>query len=133
MTIINQRENKIVLNAPPMENVCDFGYIIEILGNKRQLIREIMETFVLEIPKELHSINGAVASTDYPAIRNVAHSMKSSVSIMGVSVLTPILQEMEELGTMATGIQRIEQLNQKLNLLCKKAVDEVEKEKNEYV
>ena len=59
--------------------------------------------------------------------------MKSSVSIMSISILIPILKEMEDLGAKATDLDKIKQLNQQLNLICNQAIREIEKEKLNYI
>ena len=115
-------ENKI-------ENVCNLHYLTEMMDNKKPLIGGIMDTFLQQIPEELKSINEAIAKTDYATIKSFAHTMKSSVSIMGISILTPILQEMEALGKTATGIERIKELSIQLNVICQQAIKEIEKEK----
>ncbi|OFY86164.1 MAG: hypothetical protein A3F72_06840 [Bacteroidetes bacterium RIFCSPLOWO2_12_FULL_35_15] len=111
------------------ENVCNFNYLTEMVNGKKNLITEIMDTFLKQIPEDLKSINDAVVKKDYQHIRSLAHKMKSSVSIMGISSLTPVLQEMMDLGEKESDIEKIKELNQKLNLICKKAIEEIEKEK----
>jgi HPt (histidine-containing phosphotransfer) domain-containing protein len=115
------------------KNVCNLGYLIEMMEGKKHLIKGIMDAFLLQIPEELGWINAAVGRTDYPIIKNLAHTMKSSVSIMGISILTPILKEMEELGVRAAGIEKIKELNQSLNSICELAIEEIKKEKLNYV
>lgn len=124
--MINQSEKCI-------QNVCDLKYLSEIMGGKKQLIKEIMDVFLKQIPHELQFINEAILKTDYVTIKNFAHTMKSSVSIMGISRLTPVLQEMEDMGALSADIEKIKKLNQKLNLICKQALEEIEKEKHNYV
>lgn len=119
-------ENKI-------ENVCNLNYLTEMMGNKKPLIGGIMDSFLQQIPEELKSINDAISKTDYATIKNFAHTMKSSVSIMGITVLTPILKEMEDLGKEATGIERIKELSIQLDFICAQAIKEIEKEKPNYV
>lgn len=116
-----------------IENVCDFKYLSEMTGGKKYLIKDLMDAFIKQISEELQSINDAIIKTDYPTIKNIAHTMKSSVSIMGISVLTPVLQEMEELAKAASDIERIKELNQKLHVICKQALEEIEREKGNYV
>jgi len=116
-----------------IENVCDLSYLSETMSGKKKLIKEMMDVFLQQIPEELQSINDAIIKTDYPTIKNFAHTMKSSVSIMGVSVLKPILEEMEDLGAKATDMEKIKQLNQKLNLICKQGIEEIEREKHNYI
>ena len=116
-----------------VENVCDLSYLSEMVGGKKQLIKEIMDVFLKQVPEELQSINDAVAKTDYAVVKRFAHTMKSSVSIMGISALTPVLREIEDLGAAAVNIEKIKELNQQLNLICKQAIEEIEKEKLNYV
>ena len=114
------------------KNVSDLAYLSEIMGGKKDLIKEIMDVFLKQIPEELQSMNEAIAKTDYAIIKNIAHTMKSSVSIMGVSALTPVLQEMEDSGAMAVDIEKIKTLNLELNLICKQAIEEVARERRNY-
>lgn len=114
------------------ENVCNLQYLIDMMSNKKPLINGIMNSFLEQIPEELKSIEDAIEKTDYAIIKSFAHTMKSSVSIMGISILTPILQEMENLSKAATGIEKIKELNLQLNSICKQAIKEIETEKINY-
>jgi HPt (histidine-containing phosphotransfer) domain-containing protein len=114
-------------------NVCDLNYLSELMGGKKHLIEEIMDVFLKQVPEELQSINDAIEKINYAAIKGVAHTMKSSVSIMGISVLIPILQEMEDLGSNGTSIEKIKELNRKLILLCNQAIEEIKIEKSKFI
>ena len=129
----NIRHNPLGWPLASGEKVCDLGYLSELMGAKKLLIRGIMDAFLRQIPEELKAMNDAIAKTDYVTIKNFAHTMKSSVSIMGISVLTPILQEMESIGGSGSGVERIKQLNEMLNLICARAIAEVEIEKGNYI
>jgi HPt (histidine-containing phosphotransfer) domain-containing protein len=124
--MINSKHEKSI------ENVCDLKYLTEMMGSKKHLINEIMDAFLKQVPEELQSIKEAITKTDYAIIKSFSHTMKSSVSIMGVSMLTPILQEMEDLATKETDIEKIKELNDTLNLICKQATEEIEREKINY-
>lgn len=112
-----------------MKNACDFSYLSEMMGGKKNLMIGIMTAFLEQIPGELQGINEAVAEINYSIIKNLAHTMKSTVSIMGIYSLEPVLKEIEELGATAGSIEKIRELNLKVNSICKKAIEEVEKEK----
>jgi len=101
--------------------------------SKKSLIKGIMDAFLKQVPEDLHFINEAVTKTDYAIIKSIAHTMKSTVSVMGISILVPVLQEMEDLGTKEANIEKIKELNQQLNLICRHAMEEIEKEKPKYV
>jgi len=116
-----------------IENVCNLRYLTDAMGGKKHLIKEIIDVFLKQVPEELQYVHNAIIKIDYATIKNYAHTMKSSVSIMGIAMLSPVLQEMEDLGAKATGIEKIKELNKKLNLICKQAIKEIEEEKNKYV
>lgn len=114
------------------EKVCNLTYLNEMMGGKKPLICEIMDAFLKQVPEELQAIENAIHLSEFQIIKNFAHTMKSSVSIMGISKLTPVLQEMEDLGGKSENIERIRQLNGTLNSICKEAISEIEIEKRNY-
>ena len=113
--------------------VCDLQYLTEMIAGKKQLIREILDEFLKQIPDELNQITEAVKNIEYPLIKNISHKMRSSVSIMGIASLAPVLQEMEDLGGGSTGIEKLKLLNQQLNSVCGQAIEEIEKMQINYV
>lgn len=115
------------------EKICDFTYLSDTMGGDKHLIKEVMDVFLEQIPEDLQIINNAILNTDYATIKSFAHKMKSSVAMFGISVLKPVLQEMNDLGASETNIEKIKELNQKLNLICDKAIQEVEIETQNYV
>jgi HPt (histidine-containing phosphotransfer) domain-containing protein len=114
-------------------NVCDFNYLSDIMGGKKSLINEIMDVFLKQVPEELKAINKAILGEDYVTIKKMAHTMRSSVSIMGISVLAPLLQEMENLAAGTTDLKKITKLAQELTLICTQATQEIEKQKCNYI
>ena len=124
-----------IKNEPKIivKNICNLTYLSELMGGKKHLIEEIMDVFLKQVPEELQSINDAIEKINYATIKGVAHTMKSSVSIMGISVLIPILQEMEDLGSNGTSIEKIKELNRKLILLCNQAIEEIKIEKSKFI
>jgi len=89
--------------------------------------------YIGEIYEGWAALKPSTKSPSGEPIKKVAHVMRSSISIMGISTLVPILQEMENLGEKAEDIEKIKKLNQKLNTICKQALEEIEKEKSNYV
>lgn len=113
--------------------ICDFKYLTDMMGGKNHLIKEIIDVFLLQVPEELHSIHEAILRSDYAVIKTFSHTMKSSVSIMGISSLTSVLQEMEDLGREERGIEKIRELNLTLNVICQQAIEEIENEKLKFI
>ncbi len=114
------------------DKVCNLGYLAEMMGHKAHLIKGILDTFLTQVPEELRCINEAVEKSEYDVIRRYAHTMKSSVSILGIAALAPILKEMESLSVKEEKMDEIRGLCQKLNVLCEQAIAEIEIEKQNY-
>jgi len=115
------------------ENICNLGYLSETMAGEKHLIKEIIDIFLKQFPEELQCINDAIKKTDYALIKSIAHTMKSSVLIIGISSVVPVLQEIEDLGRTAVNIEKIKELNQKLNVICMQAISEIEREKYKYI
>ncbi|MBI5539439.1 MAG: response regulator [Bacteroidia bacterium] len=125
---------EILKNEPniTISNVCNFINANKIANGKLDVFKGFMDVFLRQAPADLHCINEAVAKADYAIIKDIAHKMKSSVSIMSISMLIPVLQELEELGGKAMDIVKINELNQTLNLIYKQAIEEVKIERQNY-
>ncbi len=127
--------NNVGLNtlSSPYENVCNLKYLDEMMGGKKNLIIGIIDAFLIQIPEELNCMAEAVENSNFVNVRKFAHTMKSTVSIMGISSLITILQELENLGTEERNIERIEILNTQLKMICDLAIKEIETIRINYI
>src|SRR4051812_46756616 len=98
-----------------VENICDFRYLSETMGGKENLVKEIMNIFLRQVPRSLSALSDSVNKTDYANIRLLVHTIRSSASVMGISLVMPVLHQMEELAIHEQNIQRISELNNQLN------------------
>lgn len=105
--------------------ICNLDHLSDLMGVKKPMIKKIMDTFLVQVQEELKSINDAILKKDYYTIKNLAHIMESSVSIMGISTALPVLHEIVELGGKGTAMERIITLNHQLNLICQQAFEEI--------
>lgn len=105
--------------------VCNLDYLTQWTSGNKTMMRKIMESFLNEIVVELKEIQDAISEKNYELIARLAHKNKTTISIMGVSSLIPILKKMEELANNQGDIEEIMQLNEKINLISQKAIDEV--------
>jgi PAS domain S-box-containing protein len=120
-------------HVPPMTRVVNLNFLIESIGGKKDVIRETIDIFLSQVPEDIQILNEAVAQTDYTRIKNYAHKMKSTASLIGMYDVEPILAEMESLGTNKKEIERIEILTINLNELCKQGIKEMEQERLNYL
>ncbi len=128
----SKKGNSTKKNVSTAEKVCDLDYLIDMMGGKKKLVKGIIDDFLLQIPKELQSMSYAVERSEFGIIKRYAHSLKSTLSIMGISTTLPVLREMEELGTKAANIERIKELNDELNQTCKLAIQEIQNDMHHF-
>ena len=117
----------------PKERITNLDFLIRSMSGKKNIILETLNIFLEQVPEEIAAINEAVAASDYKAIRRASHRMKSTVSLVGITEMVKVLEEMEMLATAAKGIEQITALNNSLILFSVKASEEIKLEKNNYV
>lgn len=114
------------------KKVINLEYLTNIMSGKKELIRETIEIFVKQANEDLPVINDAIAKEDYLTVKRFAHRMKSTITMMGMNSLNPVLEEMEILGSEKNNIKRIKELNEKLNSTYSQALEEIKIEKLKY-
>lgn len=110
------------------ENKCNLNYLSEVMGGKKNLIKEVLDAFLKQVPQELEYLNDVISKEDFQKIINISHTMKSSLSIVGASGVLPLLNKIERLGALKENIQDIKELGNELDLMCKEIIEEIKKE-----
>lgn len=114
------------------KKVINLEYLTDIMSGKKELIKETIEIFVKQAAEDLPIINAAIDKSDYLTVKRFAHRMKSTITMMGISSLNPVLDEMETLGKEQNNMERIKVLNKKLNSTYTQALEEIKIEKLKY-
>jgi len=58
-------------------------------------VRDLVETFLVEAPRMLEELNGALAANDAERFRRVAHSLKSNSNTFGALTLGAMAKKLE--------------------------------------
>src|SRR5215212_8057738 len=75
----------------------NLNYLHELSGNDKDFEKVMMEQFIQQIPSEIASLQTAVEAQDWLSAKKIAHSLKSTVSYMGLTdELQPSLQDIEK-------------------------------------
>ena len=75
----------------------NLDYLHELSGNDKDFEKVMMEQFVQQTPEELGSLQTAVEANDLLRAKKIAHSLKSTVSYMGLAgELHPYLEGIEK-------------------------------------
>jgi len=112
---------KILTPVAIPHQVCNMSYLVGATGGNKKMINNILTVFFKETKKELIFLSEAIKKTNYPVIIDVSHKIKSAFSILGISALEPVFKEMEQLSSAASPIERLEQLNRRVNIVFKQA------------
>jgi PAS domain S-box-containing protein len=115
-----------------IKKVINLDYLTDIMSGKKELIKETIDIFLQQASEDLPIINEAVNKTDYLTVKRFAHRMKSTITMMGISSLSPVLDEMEILGKAENDIERIKILNKTLNSTYAQALEEIKIERLKY-
>jgi hypothetical protein len=116
--------------APKKQNkLVDLRFLLKSMRGKKDVMQNIIDVFLKQVPEDLIIINEAVVKTNYPVIKNRAHKMKSTVAVFGILELISVLEEMETLGNTVGEMDRIKLLNELLNKKCERAIEEMKHER----
>ncbi|MGI8581165.1 MAG: Hpt domain-containing protein, partial [Chitinophagaceae bacterium] len=115
-----------------MGNIINLDYLYTSVGGNKEIIVELFDIFLKQIPESLLVLDEAVSKADYLTIKQLSHKLKSTVSVMGISELTHVLSEMESLGKAADpeGLETIKSLFGQVKEISSKAIVEVKIEKS---
>lgn len=114
------------------EAVTDLNYLKETLNGKKEAIKEMLTYLLKQLPEYLSALSEAIEQKEYPAIAKLSHKIKSSVAIMGVKRLQPILVEMEALGKSNSNMDKLQSLHIELNNIAQQALKEIQQEQTKY-
>ena len=66
-------------------NYVNLDYLHELSGNDKDFEKVMMEQFVLQTPAEIASLQASMEAHDWASAKKIAHSLKSTVSYMGLA------------------------------------------------
>jgi len=78
-----------------MEYKIDLTYLKSMACDSPELIKEMLEIFLEQIPEFIRDLNESLSAKEYNTLGAIAHKAKSSVSIVGMNNLANELKELE--------------------------------------
>ena len=89
--------------------------LIELVGDDREALAEIVDAFVDEAPQRLAELRQGIATGDAALVGRAAHTLKSNAHTFGAGTLAALCQEIEtaaRLGDLAPAQTRIDELDE---------------------
>ncbi|EAS20014.1 Hpt domain-containing protein [Nonlabens mediterrranea] len=73
------------------QTLYDLQKLIELSDNDADFIKDMVDMFITEIPKDLEHLAVAVIDNDRARVHEYAHKMKPSIDMFGLECLSDIL------------------------------------------
>lgn len=75
--------------------ICDLGYLRRMSGGDESFIKEMIKLFLKQVPLELEKLKETAETEDLATAKQVAHKLKSSVSMVGAEQVLLLLKKFE--------------------------------------
>jgi HPt (histidine-containing phosphotransfer) domain-containing protein len=114
------------MDKPHSNKITDLRYLISLSDGNEAFVKEMIQTFVIENPKEVKGLEQGIVQNDFELIRLNAHKMKSTIPFVGIDILIgEEINEIERLAKERSEIQKIQTLFSKVKTVCDKAAIEL--------
>jgi CheY-like chemotaxis protein len=98
------------------------GYLHQVSRGNKGYEKTVTGEFMETVPTELRDLADAFAAGDFKTLRQVAHSLKTSVSIMGLT--DRLAADLDALEEAAPGDPRVPQTIETVTAVCREALRE---------
>jgi histidine phosphotransfer protein HptB len=88
--------------------------LIELVGDDRDALAEIIDAFVEEAPERLAELREGIAAGDATLVGRAAHTLKSNARTFGATTLAALCEEIEtaarsgDLGPASAGVDEVD-------------------------
>src|ERR1700752_4493122 len=70
-----------------LEKTINLDYLLELSKGNKPFVKEMIETFLEENPKEIASLEKAIRAQNFESIKQIAHLLLSSMPFVGLDKL----------------------------------------------
>ena len=113
-------DSEIQMNNPTEgtpKDVLDTEKAIDMIGGDMELLKEILDIFVADLPRKLDDLRAGISTGDATLVKRAAHSLKGSSSNICAEGVRKIAADMEQLagdGDLATAASKMPSLESEL-------------------
>jgi HPt (histidine-containing phosphotransfer) domain-containing protein len=96
----------------------NLNYLNEISGGDKAFILDMIQTFVNNAPEEIEELKKLASESQWNILGEKAHKFAPSLQFLGISVLKPVINQIEELSFANKHVETIMALVEKLESHC---------------
>jgi HPt (histidine-containing phosphotransfer) domain-containing protein len=89
-------------NAMSSSEMLDLNHILEVVGGDADLLKELLDAFLVEAPEQLAAVRQALQAGDAPTLRRAAHTLKGSARYFGARPVVEAAYQVELISAAAT-------------------------------
>ena len=115
-----------------IQNIAMSGYkhvnldvLKEISEGNNDLMRDLIFLFISQIPVFIEQLDYYYKNEDYISLGKLAHKIKSSVSMMGISELSSDMKKLEQLAQAKKNTQKYPEYIERFKRISTEAVSEL--------
>jgi two-component system, sensor histidine kinase and response regulator len=104
----------------PLSAVMDVGEALQRLGNDEELLRDIVQIYLEDVPVMIDKIHAAVSGADAKALQRAAHSLKGLASTLSAHEVVDVACRLEHMGatrTLSDAAKTVTEVDQRVNEL----------------
>ena len=124
---LNLRQDSITMGKAheKLAKVIDLNVVDRYSKGDVEFRRELMQEFINTVPEAIDSLETAIRQGNYSRIKEIAHDMKTTIHVVGLTVLIGhLLQQIERLAVSSSDVNSISTLFSDVKLICMQAVQE---------
>ncbi len=81
---VNSKELKEVIDEIEDEKFYDLSFLTQYYDNEQEFINSILALYIKETPSSICQIKDALEKKDWPALKSLAHKIKTNIMMMGI-------------------------------------------------
>lgn len=111
--------------------ILNITYLEEITGGDKEMILEMLDLFISDIPTQIENIEGFFASDQLVEMSKEAHKLKPTLQYVGLIQMYEDIKKLEEIGKNGTGSELIPDLIKSLKQQKDLSVKALEEKRSE--
>lgn len=125
---IETRPQPVATSPEQSSHIYDLSYLRSISGNDQAFIRDMMQTFVDTMPSIIEQMGSAAADDDLEKLSKLAHQIKPSFSLLGISALQATILFIEENSKQKTRISEVQAATKEFIQSCRTLIKDLSRE-----
>jgi HPt (histidine-containing phosphotransfer) domain-containing protein len=90
-----------------MSNLCNLAFLKNFTANDPLKIKKYVGMFLASAPQSIQNMQSQVAAEDWKSLRTTAHSLKSQVKYMGISIAEELAVFIEKSAAEGTDLNQL--------------------------